>query len=100
MWIERPTSCTCYELGEWDELLRESDGSCAGIASTEARRSRSSRSRLVLRSSRSGADVDEAARDAAIFLPRSREIGDPQAVGPALVQAALVSALEGDSTKQ
>lgn len=39
--------------------------------------------------------VDDAAQQAAIFLPRAREVGDPQSLGPALVQAAFVSAVRG-----
>jgi hypothetical protein len=39
--------------------------------------------------------LEEAERDVAILLPRSREVGDPQAVGPALVVAALVAAQLG-----
>jgi hypothetical protein len=38
-------------------------------------------------------DVAEAERRAEIFLPRAREIGDPQALAPALVKGAFVYAL-------
>jgi hypothetical protein len=40
--------------------------------------------------------LDEAAQDVAIFLPRAREVADPQLLVPALVQGAFVSAVGGE----
>jgi len=95
MWTRAALLTYLYQLGEWDELLRESDelvrwdrehgGTQIEItALTVGAAALAQRGRL-----------DEAERDVAILLPRAREIGDPQAVGPALIQAALVSALRG-----
>lgn len=95
MWTRGADLVYLYELGEWDELLRESDELVRWdrehggtqielMALTAAVPVLAQRGRL-----------DEAARDVAILLPRAREVGDPQAVGPALAQAALVSALCG-----
>jgi class 3 adenylate cyclase/tetratricopeptide (TPR) repeat protein len=95
MWTRAARLWFLYELGEWDELLRESDdlvrwdrehggtqievNSLVATAPVLAQRGR----------------VDEAAQQVAIFLPRAREVGDPQSLGPALVQAAFVSAMSG-----
>jgi class 3 adenylate cyclase/tetratricopeptide (TPR) repeat protein len=95
MWTRAARLWFLYELGEWDELLRESDdlvrwdreqggtqievNSLVATAPVLAQRGR----------------VDEAAQQVAIFLPRAREVGDPQSLGPALVQAAFVSAMRG-----
>ncbi len=90
MWTRAALLTYLYQLGEWDELLRESDelvrwdrehgGTQIEISAlTVGAAALAQRGRL-----------DEAARDVAIFLPRAREIGDPQAVVPALIQAALV----------
>ena len=84
MWTRAALLTYLYQLGEWDELLRESDelvrwdrehgGTQIEISAlTVGAAALAQRGRL-----------DEAARDVAIFLPRAREIGDPQAVGPAL----------------
>ncbi|CAN5167458.1 hypothetical protein BH09ACT13_BH09ACT13_11360 [soil metagenome] len=97
MWARTGRMWYLYELGHWDELLQEADEVTrwdrehgggtqieinALIFSAPARAQRGS--------------VDEAARDAAIFLPRAREVGDPQTLLPALVQAAFVTALGGE----
>jgi class 3 adenylate cyclase/tetratricopeptide (TPR) repeat protein len=97
MWVRTTRLWYFYELGEWDELLREADevlrwdrehgGSTqievnALIASAPARAQRG--------------NVDEARRDAATFLPRAREVADPQTLVPALVQAAFAFAVGGE----
>ncbi len=95
MWTRGAKLIFLYELGEWDELLRESDELVRwdrehGGTQIEITALTASASVLAQRGR-----LDEAVRDVAIVLPRSREIGDPQAVGPALVLAALVAALRG-----
>jgi ATP/maltotriose-dependent transcriptional regulator MalT len=97
MWSRTSRLYYLYELGLWDELLREADevarwdrGQGGGsqievwslIASAPVRAQRGS--------------PDEARRDAVTFLPRAREVADPQMLIPALVHAALVSAASGE----
>ncbi len=97
MWARTTRLRYLYELGNWDEVLREADELLrwdrdhgggtqievnALIFSAPVRAQRGS--------------VAEARRNAAIFLPRAREVADPQTLIPALVQAALASAVGGD----
>jgi class 3 adenylate cyclase/tetratricopeptide (TPR) repeat protein len=97
MWARATRLFFLYELGKWDELLREADevvrwdrdergGSqievWALIASAPVRVQRGS--------------VDEARRDAATFLPRAREVANPQTLTPALTQAAFAFAAGGE----
>jgi hypothetical protein len=96
MWARTSRLFPLYELGKWDELLREADEVArwdrdqgggtqievwALIASAPVHAQRGS--------------VDEARRDAATFLPRAREIGNPQTLTPALTQAAFAFAARG-----
>ena len=95
MWSRASRLWVLHELGRWDELLDESEAILewdrahsgtqieVGVLTTRA----------PVRAHRG--DVAGAARDAAIFLPRAREIADPQAVAPALMVAALVCVLDG-----
>jgi class 3 adenylate cyclase/tetratricopeptide (TPR) repeat protein len=96
MWTRAAKLLYRYVGGEWDELLREADElvrwdraqggtqievyalGVAGFVLAERGR------------------LDEAAHNSAIVLPRAREIGDPQAVGPALILASLVAARKGE----
>ena len=96
MWSRSSRLWLLYELGEWDELLREHDELLVwdrGQGRTQIEVN------VLLAASpvfaQRGA-VEEAQRYAAIFLPRAREIGDPQTLGPALVVGALVHALSGN----
>jgi len=97
MWARTTTLQYLYELGHWDELLREADEVVrwdrdegggtqievwALMASAPVRAQRGS--------------VDEARRDATIFLPRAREVADPQILIPALIQAAFAFAAGGE----
>ena len=96
MWSRASRLPYLYDLGEWDELLREAEAVVrwdreqggtqievnALIASAPVHAQRG--------------NLDEAARQASIFLPRAREIADPQVLEPALVQAAFVFALRGE----
>jgi hypothetical protein len=97
MWARTTRLWYLYELGEWDELLREADEVLrwdrergggtqievnALISSAPARAQRG--------------NVDEARRDAAMFVPRAREVADPQTLIPALVQAAFAFAVGGE----
>ena len=95
MWARSAELVYRYELGEWDELLRESDELVRwdrehGGTQIELMALTATVPVLAHRGR-----VDEAARDIAILLPRAREVGDPQAIAPALIQAALVSAVRG-----
>jgi tetratricopeptide (TPR) repeat protein len=97
MWARSSRLWYLYELGQWDELLLEADellrwdrdyggasqiGLYALMFAAPVRAQRGS--------------PEEAARDAAIFLPQAREVADPQTLVPAVVQAAFISALAGD----
>jgi tetratricopeptide (TPR) repeat protein len=96
MWTRAARLWLLYDLGEWDELLAESeevvrwDRSQGGtqielnalIASAPVRAQRR--------------DLEEALRSVAFFLPRAREVSDPQTLAPALAQAALTHAVAGN----
>jgi class 3 adenylate cyclase/tetratricopeptide (TPR) repeat protein len=85
-----------FELGEWDELLQVSDdviagdrehgGSYFGVAALIYRAQV-----LALRG-----QLDEAKKLEDEFLPRAREIGDPQILFPALTTGALIDLALGD----
>ena len=95
MWSRASLLPYSYELGEWDEVLRESEeivswdrehgGTQIEILALTVRAS------ILAQRGR----IDEAARDTAVVLPRAREIADPQVLAPALILGALVSALRG-----
>ena len=84
-----------YETGRWDELLREADelrwDSEQGGTQIEVGARIATAPVLAQRGA-----LDEALRRAAVFLPRAREIEDPQTLAPALVEGAFVHALAGD----
>jgi tetratricopeptide (TPR) repeat protein len=84
-----------YDAGEWDELLREYREVVRwdqeqGGTQIEVNARTASVAALAQRGA-----FDEAFRSIAVFLPRAREIADPQALGPALNEAAFVHALYG-----
>ena len=84
-----------YEAGEWDELLREYREVVRwdqeqGGTQIEV----NARTATVAALAQRG-EFDEAFRSIAVFLPRAREIADPQALAPALNEAAFVHALYG-----
>jgi class 3 adenylate cyclase/tetratricopeptide (TPR) repeat protein len=95
MWTRGARLWLLYERGEWDSLVEEAD---------EVLRWDESQGRTQIEVNvllylapvfAQRGDVAEAERRAEIFLPRAREIGDPQALAPALVKGALVYALCG-----
>ena len=95
MWSRAATTLLLYELGEWDELIRERDelltwDRSQGGTQIEVMVLTAAAPALAQRGA-----VDEAERCTAIFLPRARDIGDPQALGPALHVGAFVYALCG-----
>jgi class 3 adenylate cyclase/tetratricopeptide (TPR) repeat protein len=95
MWSRAATTLLLYELGEWDELIRERDE----LLTWDRNQGGTQIEVMVLTSAapalaQRGA-MDEAERCIAIILPRAREIGDPQALGPALHVGAFVHALCG-----
>jgi tetratricopeptide (TPR) repeat protein len=95
MWTRGARLWSLYELGEWDELLAESDelvrwDRAEGGTQIEVNALLTS---APVRGQRG--DVERALADVALFLPRAREIADPQAVAPALTQAAFINALAG-----
>jgi class 3 adenylate cyclase/tetratricopeptide (TPR) repeat protein len=96
MWTRAARLPHRYETGRWDELLEESEEILRwdreqGGTQIEVNTLLATTPVLVHRGR-----VDDAARQTAIFLPRAREVGDPQSLGPALSQAALVSAVRGE----
>ena len=95
MWTRGARLVQLYERGEWDELVREADevlrwDQSQGGTQIEVHVLFVTASVLAQRG-----DVAEAERRADIFLPRAREIGDPQTLVPALAGGALVSAFGG-----
>jgi hypothetical protein len=97
MWTRAALLVYRYSVGEWDELLREADA----LVSWDREHGGTQIELMALTASvpvlAHRGRLDEAARDVAILLPRAREVGDPQAVGPALVMAALVAVQRGDT---
>jgi hypothetical protein len=96
MWTRGARLWRYYESGRWDELLSEADelrrwDAEGGGTQIEVYASGAMAPVLVHRGK-----LDEALRHADLFLPRSREIEDPQALIPALVLAALAYAANGD----
>jgi class 3 adenylate cyclase/tetratricopeptide (TPR) repeat protein len=96
MWTSAESLWMLFEAGQWDELLhraerliewdRGRDGSQIGvIALTE-------RARVLVHRSK----FREAAALEDDFLPRARQIGDPQVLLPALATAALIEQARGD----
>ena len=95
MW-SRTTRCNfLYELGEWDELLREVDVVLQW--DRDQGRTQIEVFALMLASpvhvQRGSLQI--AKEHAAIFLPRAREIEEPQTLGPALAEASFVAAARG-----
>ncbi len=97
MWSRTARLYYLYELGEWDELLREADEvgrwdrDHGGGTQIEVWTLIASAPVHAQRGS-----VDEARRHAATFLPRAREVADPQTLIPALAQAAFALAAGGE----
>jgi class 3 adenylate cyclase/tetratricopeptide (TPR) repeat protein len=93
MWSRSARLIYLYEGGEWDELLREADD----VLRWDREQGGTIIEVIVLASSAlvhaHRGDLDQANREAAIFLPRAREIRDPQILNPALLSAALVAAM-------
>jgi tetratricopeptide (TPR) repeat protein len=96
MWTSAESLWMLFEAGDWDELLRRADrliewdrgggGSQIGvIALTEKARV------LVHRG-----QVREAGALEDDFLPRARQIGDPQVLVPALTAGAVIEQARGD----
>jgi hypothetical protein len=97
MWSRTSRLHYLYELGLWDELLREADE----VARWD--RGQGGGSQIEVWTLIASAPVhaqrgspDEARRAAVTFLPRAREVADPQMLIPALVHAALVFAASGE----
>jgi hypothetical protein len=95
MWSRASMLSYLYELGQWDELLRESGEIVRWDREHGGTQIESFALTVTIPVLLHLGRFEEAARAIAIVLPRAREIGDPQAVGPALIQAALVSASLG-----
>jgi len=97
MWIRTSRMWFLYELGHWDELLLEADELIVwdrqhgGGTQIEVNALINSAPALT---QRGGLDVTR--RNVAIFLPRAREVGDPQTLIPAVVEAAFVYAVGGE----
>jgi class 3 adenylate cyclase/tetratricopeptide (TPR) repeat protein len=94
-WTRSSLLWQLFETGRWDELLREADevirwDQLQGGTQIEVNAHIACAPALAHRGA-----LDDATRSVSDFLPKSREIADPQALAPALVQAALVHALGG-----
>ena len=94
-WTRASTLWHLFETGRWDELLREADEVIRhdqeqGGTQIEVNARMAQAPALAHRGA-----LEDALRSVAVFLPKSREIADPQSLAPALVQAALVHALAG-----
>ena len=97
MW-SRMTRCNfLYELGEWDELLREVDA----VVHWDREQGRTQIEVIALTLASpvhvQRGSLQIAKEHAAIFLPRAREIEEPQTLGPALAEAAFVAAARGET---
>jgi tetratricopeptide (TPR) repeat protein len=95
MWSRSARLWGLYELGEWDELLREADELLSwdrGQGGTQIEVN--VRIVLSLVYAQRG-QVADAERQVLAFLPRARQIADPQTLIPALGAAAFVRALGG-----
>jgi class 3 adenylate cyclase/tetratricopeptide (TPR) repeat protein len=97
MWLRGESLWMLFDLGHWDELLR----TAGELLDWEQEHGRSQisviawsyRARvLVLRGA-----TDDAAELLQEFLPRAREIEDPQVLAPALTIAAMIEQASGDS---
>jgi tetratricopeptide (TPR) repeat protein len=93
MWTRMSRFLPLYELGDWDELLRESDEVLEwdrGQGTTQIT-SAALRFRACVHAQR--LDPEAALREVGDFLPQVRQIADPQTLAPSLWQAAFVHAL-------
>jgi hypothetical protein len=95
MW-SRTTRCNfLYELGEWDELLREVDA----VVHWDREQGRTQIEVIALTLASpihvQRGSLETAKEHAAIFLPRARGIEEPQSLGPALAEASFVAAARG-----
>ncbi|MGQ0668477.1 MAG: ATP-binding protein [Actinomycetota bacterium] len=96
VWTKAQTLWTLFDLGAWDELVRtgdeviESDRTGGGGQVTVIARTYQARV-LAERGL-----ADEASSFIHEFLPRAREIKDPQVLVPALGMAALIELGRGD----
>jgi len=95
MWTRVAKLLHLYERGEWDKLLQEAEDvlrwdHSQGGTQIEVHALVQSAPVFAQRG-----EVVEAERRAEIFLPRAREIQDPQTLTPALVHGTLVYALSG-----
>jgi tetratricopeptide (TPR) repeat protein len=96
MWSQQEMLWFLFDLGEWEEVLtfaedlierdRARGGSQVGVSALVYK------AEVLVR--RGGAD--EAANLQRAFLPRGRDVGDPQVLGPALAVGALVEQARGE----
>jgi class 3 adenylate cyclase/tetratricopeptide (TPR) repeat protein len=95
MWTRGARLHYLYDLGRWDELLAESDALLAWDRSQGGTQIEITAllNSAPVRAQRG--EAEQALAEVAVFLPRSRSLADPQAIAPALTQAAFVSALAG-----
>ncbi|MGH3133579.1 MAG: hypothetical protein ACRDNY_07545, partial [Gaiellaceae bacterium] len=96
MWTRGAMLWQLYETGRWDDALREADELIRWDAEQGGTQIEvGARVSTVSIHAQRGA-LDEARRSVAVFLPRAREIGDPQTLAPALNESAFVHASSGD----
>jgi len=97
-WARAQTLWTLFDLGEWDELLREADivlgwdrergGSQVGVIAGTYR------AHVLVRRG----EIAESVALMEEFLPRAREVADAQVLFPALVAAALTESAQAPPT--
>lgn len=94
-WTMAQTLWTLFDLGSWEELLRTADeigaidqASGSGQVSVMAH---TYRARVLIERGRTQEAVDLVPA----FLPRAREIADPQVLAPALATSAVVELRAG-----
>jgi DNA-binding SARP family transcriptional activator/class 3 adenylate cyclase len=96
LWVHALSLWTLFDLGAWDELLEVSDE----LISWDDLRGRSYfgvcalcyKAQVLLRRGK----LEEAASLSEEFLPRAREVEDPQVLTPALAVAALIEQARGN----
>jgi class 3 adenylate cyclase/tetratricopeptide (TPR) repeat protein len=95
-WVQMETMWLLFDLGEWDEVLAVAEDllETLGEERTQLPAVAPAFQSLVLTFR---GRIDEAAKLPAIFLPKARELFDPQVVAPALSAGVVVANAQDDS---
>lgn len=92
MWIESNVCEYLYELGKWDEVLNKADDISAWNKEHESVYLEVTAARLKATVHVWRSQLSEAVTLEGSFLEAARTIGDPQALLPALMTTAMISA--------